>query len=108
MVMGPLAVAEDRWIVGAEEGEVVGLVERLVLAADGVETGDERLDVAGDVPIASLVLVFLGVEVLLSARQGSVLTKFEAAVDAVDATERRGQHGADHEGWAASLLQVLR
>ena len=64
--------------------------------------------VAGRVPVADADLVLLRVQVLLAARlDRHVLAELEAAVDAVERRQRRGEHEPHAERGPAARLQVL-
>ena len=63
---------------------------------------------AGAIPVPRLDLVFLGVEVLLSAGDRRRLAQFEAAIDAVVAAERRRQHQPRAEAGAPARLEEQR
>ena len=66
----------------------------------------ERLSGSREIP--DLDLVFLGVEVLLTAwLHGDVLGELEPAVDAVARPERGGEDESRDEGRPPAVLQVL-
>src|SRR5215204_5678115 len=84
-----LAVGGDVLVVAGVEAQIVVEVQRGMFAADGVDAGDVGDGVPWPVPIPDFVLVLLGVEVLLAARDRGVLAQLVAGVDAVDGRERR-------------------
>ena len=92
------------------EAQGAQLLQGRVLAAQGVQQGDERLErIAGlqrGVVVAVAQLVLLAVQVLLRALlDRHVLVQLEAGVHAPQRRHGRRQRGADGEGAAAALDQ---
>src|SRR5690348_6873326 len=58
-------IEQDARIVRRQKFEIEPVGEGGILASDAVELGNERLDVAGPVPVPHLVFVLLGIGVFL-------------------------------------------
>ncbi len=95
-------------VIASAERQMIGLLERRVFGSDRIEPCDEGLDIAGGIPIPALELVFLGIQILLTTREGGILTELESTVDSIHSAQSGGQHRTDHEGWASPLLQIER
>src|SRR5947207_2656083 len=80
---GHLPVKNDRLVIGLVKSQIILELKGAVRFSNLVQTRDPILDVAGAIPIALLVLIFLRMDVLLATRQRFALAKFVAAVDAV-------------------------
>src|SRR5947207_6676061 len=85
---GPRGVLEAQVLVG---------LQRRSRAAQPVEGGDQRLDVAGRIPIPDPDLVFLAVLVLLPLPMPLRLAQLEARVDAPAGRQGRREDGANLE-----------
>ena len=91
-------VRDQRLVVRLEQHEAGEALERRVVAADPVETPEERQQRPIE-PALRRSSVLLGVQVLLRAgAHRLVLVVLEAGVDAPRRRERRGEHGARGEG----------
>src|SRR5262249_10336934 len=80
---------------------------RRIPMAEPVDACDELLDVAGSVPVAVAVLVFLRVGVFLCAWNRGRFAQFETAVDAVIGAQRGGEEQASLECRPSAGLKVV-
>ena len=95
-------------VVDLQKAEIHELLERRVVASRLVDRRDEVFDVSGAAPVPYFDLVFLRVEVLLFAFDGSVLAELETTVDAVARRQRGGKNESRLEGGAAAVLEDRR
>ena len=71
-------------VVDPEKTQVIGALERSILAADPIDLPNQMYDVAGPVPVPDFVLVHLGVEVDLAVGVAATFAQLETVLDAVD------------------------
>src|SRR3954462_9170623 len=100
-------VEEDPIVVRLVEPQIPVELQGRILLAHPVERRDPVLDVALLVAVPVDELVLLGVQVLLLARDGLVLSELEPRVHAPRRRQRRRQRRAQEEGGPASFLQML-
>jgi hypothetical protein len=105
---GHLCVKQNRVVIGVIEAQVRERLKRAVLFPDSVYARNPVLDVSGRIPIAFLKLVLLGIEILLTTRQGLVLAQLVSTVDSIKGRKRRSHKHPNHECRAAALLNHKR
>src|SRR5690606_3548315 len=92
VIVGAFDIPDDVVVLNLEESEVVVLLQGRMRLAYAVQCADVIRDIARSIPIPHLVLVLLGVEVLLLARNGCGFAKLESTVNAIDTRESRSEH----------------
>src|SRR5215472_2667414 len=83
-------------------------LQRRICPADAIERCYFCHDIPGRGKVAHADLIFLRVEILLTARQRRRLAEFEPGIHAPESGQRAGQRRADQETRTARGLQEWR
>src|SRR5688572_27614858 len=88
--------------------QIGGLQQGGIASSNRVERADVVLDISGLVPIPSLQLVLLGVQIFLFSRDRLVLEQLESVVDAVVARQRCRERDTRLEDPRLAALEMER